>query len=232
MTFCYHSQHCAYCVDCDGLYASFYANRCNNSTHLRHCAFCDGCSDCLFCVNLKNKTYHILNQSYSKEEYQTLKNKILTNKQLFETSAENYTSLLKKSIRLYTNNISCENCTGDMLTNSKNSLNCYDAMDLEDCVNLDNSGDCRDCRDLYAGYWNSTLCYEGMEVQGYNVLFSCNCLNDNKFLLYCHQCMNGCAYCFGCSGLKNKQYCILNKQYTKEAYEHLVPRIIQHMEES
>jgi hypothetical protein len=29
--------------------------------------------------------------------------------------------------------------------------------------------------------------------------------------------------------LRNKEYCILNKQYTKEEYEQLVPQIIDHM---
>ena len=31
------------------------------------------------------------------------------------------------------------------------------------------------------------------------------------------------------SSLRNKSYCILNKQYTKEEYEELVPKIIEHM---
>ena len=34
---------------------------------------------------------------------------------------------------------------------------------------------------------------------------------------------------FGCVGLRNKQYCILNRQYTKEEYEALVPKVIAHM---
>jgi hypothetical protein len=36
--------------------------------------------------------------------------------------------------------------------------------------------------------------------------------------------------CFGCVGLKNKQYCIFNKQYTKEAYIETVQRLIEHMQ--
>jgi hypothetical protein len=36
---------------------------------------------------------------------------------------------------------------------------------------------------------------------------------------------------FGCVGMRKKQYCILNKQYTKEEYEELVPRIRKHMDE-
>jgi hypothetical protein len=34
---------------------------------------------------------------------------------------------------------------------------------------------------------------------------------------------------FGCIGLRGKQYCILNKQYTKEEYFKLVPKIIEQM---
>jgi hypothetical protein len=37
---------------------------------------------------------------------------------------------------------------------------------------------------------------------------------------------------FGCVGLNQKQYCIFNKQYTKEEYEKLVPKIIEHMQKT
>ena len=39
----------------------------------------------------------------------------------------------------------------------------------------------------------------------------------------------GVSDVFGCVGLKKKQYCILNKQYTKEEYENLLPKVIKHM---
>ena len=47
-------------------------------------------------------------------------------------------------------------------------------------------------------------------------------------MVYCISCF-GSHDCFGCVGLRNKSYCILNTQYTKEEYEELVPRIIIHM---
>ncbi len=47
-------------------------------------------------------------------------------------------------------------------------------------------------------------------------------------MLYCMFCP-GSSDCFGCVGLKRKRYCILNKQYSKEEYEELVPKIIAHM---
>jgi hypothetical protein len=38
-----------------------------------------------------------------------------------------------------------------------------------------------------------------------------------------------CKNCFGCISLKNKEYCIFNKQYTKQEYEELVSKIIEKM---
>jgi hypothetical protein len=45
---------------------------------------------------------------------------------------------------------------------------------------------------------------------------------------YCYNCVS-LNNSFGCANLKQTNYCILNKQYTKEEYEELVPKIIQHM---
>jgi hypothetical protein len=48
--------------------------------------------------------------------------------------------------------------------------------------------------------------------------------------MYCDILLSNASYCFGCIGLhNNEQYCILNRQYTKEEYETLVPQIIEHM---
>ena len=46
---------------------------------------------------------------------------------------------------------------------------------------------------------------------------------------YYSDCVSSCNNCFGCTGLNHKEYCILNKQYTKEQYEELLPKIVDHM---
>jgi hypothetical protein len=38
--------------------------------------------------------------------------------------------------------------------------------------------------------------------------------------------------CFGCVNMKNVEYCIFNKQYTKKEYEIQVAKIISHMQET
>jgi hypothetical protein len=77
-------------------------------------------------------------------------------------------------------------------------------------------------------YWgkNSELIYECSSI-GYqcsNVAFSNECWDQLIRAQYCVNC-HGSSDLFGCVGLRKKQYCILNKQYTKEEYEKIVAEI-------
>ena len=47
--------------------------------------------------------------------------------------------------------------------------------------------------------------------------------------LFCFQC-NDVKDCFGCVGLRKAQYCVFNKQYTKERYENIVSAILETMQ--
>ena len=47
---------------------------------------------------------------------------------------------------------------------------------------------------------------------------------------YCFNCEGG-SNLFGCVGLRNKEYCIFNKQYSKDDYLNLREKIIHHMSE-
>jgi hypothetical protein len=60
----------------------------------------------------------------------------------------------------------------------------------------------------------------------------CGCHHNRGVsnLYYCYY-MEECSYCLGCIGLKNKSYCILNKQYTKEERYQKVDEIFAAMEQ-
>ena len=76
-------------------------------------------------------------------------------------------------------------------------------------------------------------CYEVMSgVDMYNSKFMLWINHGPNDSLYCVLCVNNCDNLFGCVGLKNKHYCIFNKQYTKDEYEALVPKIIEHMKKT
>ncbi|MFH1670935.1 MAG: hypothetical protein ABIA92_05130, partial [Patescibacteria group bacterium] len=129
----------------------------------------------------------------------------------------------------YAQLINCESCTGDSLSDAKNCQECYDSFDLEDCKYIINGPEkLKDCYD-FTGITTSELCYEGASILGaMRLLFSERCWNSTYDIAYCSLCMN-CSNCFGCIALQNKEFCILNKQYTKEQYNELVPKIIELM---
>ena len=77
-------------------------------------------------------------------------------------------------------------------------------------------------------------------IQAELIYNSINCWINVYKLNFCNQCWecsdmiyssncNWSKNCFWSVSLINKEYCILNKQYTKEEYEILVPKIINHM---
>jgi hypothetical protein len=65
-------------------------------------------------------------------------------------------------------------------------------------------------------------------ADSYNILFSSNAAMASSNLLYCYN-TEAARNCFGCASIHNQQYCILNKQFSKEDYEKLVGKIIEHM---
>ena len=60
-----------------------------------------------------------------------------------------------------------------------------------------------------------------------NIKFCCwnYYVHDLEYCFGCH----GSGNLFGCVGIRSGEYCILNKQYTKEEYKDIVPKIIEQM---
>ena len=122
--------------------------------------------------------------------------------------------------------------SGDYIYESKNTINCFRIKGVEDGKFVQNilTGPVRDCYDFTNYGDNAELIYEclclGTGVS--NVKFSTQIYPNARNLTYCIFCNNSMDL-FGCVGLRKKQYCIFNKQYTKKEYEELIPKIIQHM---
>lgn len=125
---------------------------------------------------------------------------------------------LRRSVpRLSLMNTKAENSEYCNITTS--NRNCYLVFGgdfNEDCIYSVFSMHCKNCSDLY---WvnRAELCYDLVDCSDvYNVLYSQNSYNcgDSAFLYECR----GCSDCFMCVGLRNKQYYILNKQYSPEEH--------------
>jgi hypothetical protein len=132
------------------------------------------------------------------------------------------------AIRRFANIYQSTNCTGHNIRKSKNSRDCFDiAISAEDSKFAIHSLQLKNNYDVYGNY-KDELCYEAVDNDvGMNNLGTITVYSSHG-CFYCFTCQAS-SNLFGCVGLRGKEYCILNKQYTKEQYEELVPKIIKHM---
>ncbi len=205
-----YSQLCLACIDSQFLYD------------------CNSCSDCFMCVNLRNKKYNFKNEQYSKEEYE----KILESYKLdtfsgVETAQKEFDEFIKKYPRRYSTIFRSLNCSGDAISDSKNIKDCFNVKKSENCRWVCNADAPKDSYDLTIG-GELSECYEGItsdhSSRNFFGIFSWKD-QDVEYTQHCHS----SQYLFGCAGIKNKKYCIFNKQYTKEEYENLRTKILEQM---
>ncbi|MBU1124340.1 hypothetical protein KJ652_07220 [Patescibacteria group bacterium] len=229
-TFAYHSTLCYECIQVYNCYNVRHAMYMDGCSDCAFCYDCKGCKDCLLSINLRDKQYVILNEQHTKEEYE---------KKLAELKLNSYESVLnvfdiwnkmriEKGIYRDMSNLNCENSTGNNLKDCKNCTECYNASNCEDCKYLYDVLDAKDCQDLNYSLYKPEVSYDLIStLQMRNCAFSLASHYCND-VYYCEMCNNSHDL-FGCIALNHKENCILNKQYSKEEYEELVPKIIEKM---
>lgn len=238
-------MYCRNCVDCDWTtrcelcYFCTYSKECYNSQFVFNskncsdCAFvenCQGCNECIMCFDLINKEYHIDNTPYSREEYFSKKARLINGG--YQKQQELWQKFLQrrqKRIVKYANTINCENCTGDYIFYSKNCGNCYECTESEDCRDCRVIFEAKDCFDAdYIGK-DSSLVFNTMSTDTVNnVMCSAPFTISSSDIAYCELAISS-KNLFGCIGLRHKEYCILNKQYSREEYVSLRAKIVEHM---
>ncbi len=232
-TFIKFCQYCYNCVDCMNCYQLVSGKDCTDCRDSYFLSDCRSCSDCIACKGLRNKQYCIQNKQYTKEKYF----KILEKSGLQKSSGLNTIEKIFRNFdikipSLFSRQINCQNVSGDYLKESKNCKECFDTHKTENSAFL--SYATRDVFNTYdSGYVvEATDSYENISlVTGHHALFNDLTWFGNSDLMYSHL-MFQSQNCFGCIGLQHKQYCVLNTQYTKEEYEKLVPKIIEHMQKT
>ena len=191
---------------------------------------CSNCQDCFGCVNLRNKRFCILNEQYSKEQYEEKIKDMNVGSHIFvESFKKEFWNFSLKFPRKFANIVNSTNSTGDEIRNSNNidkSFSCYDSENIKYGYRCIKEKDVMDvCFNLSA-----TSIYEhALGSTGGNFLkFIINGNVGLSYSEYIDNCSN-VSNMFACIGLKNKQYYILNKQYTKEKYFEMVEKIKKHM---
>lgn len=223
---CYESMdsrncyRCMYVQDCDT------CSDCTFSSGLR------GCTSCIGCHGLVQKKYCAFNGQLTETDWKTLYGSMRLTRLLIGEIQKRSEALRLATPQRFASLVQCENVTGDRCTESRNCREVFDCNTLEDCAYcFEISDGLKDSRDCSVWGERAQLFYEcqAAGTDGFHCLFCDQIWRNNRDLYYCIQCFPGTTDCFGCFSLHNHRYCILNKQYTKEEYESLVPQIISHM---
>jgi len=225
---------CYECINCETCYRTFFSRDCTECRNVILSVDCRNCSDCFGCAGLRNKRHCIFNQQHSKEEYEKfMEENPLTFSNLQKLRAKAEEVWLATPHRFATI-FKCQDVTGDVLSESKNARNAWFSEKLEDCRHIYIAADLKDTVDATALGW-SQLSYECAHAMG---------LSNSKFctysivsgtgapasmgLEYCYGTVTS-SNCFGCVNLSKGEYCILNKQYSKEDYIELREKIVKQM---
>lgn len=228
------SERCYGNINCTKCYNTHFSEDVDDSVDVLFSKNCSGCSNCFGCINLKGKKYHIFNEPYSKEEY---KKKVaefqLDSFATLRQMREEVFAFWKSQPHKFMHERRNVNVSGDYVINSKNAKHAYLARGVEDgkFCQVITFGPAKDVYDYTVWGNNAELIYEclGVGENARNVKFSFNCWPNTYDVEYSWWCVSS-SNIFGCANVKRKQYCVLNKQYSKKEYEVLKARIIEDME--
>ena len=229
--FCYDSMNVFKCNKCVGATG--------NVTESLDCFFlrdCDNCQNCFASANLRNKKYYIFNKPYTIEDYfKEIKKWDLGSYAMYQKIKNQAEEHWKKFPPRPVYDDFSVNCTGSYVFQSKNCQQCFEVQGAENSkyIFFAYIPPIKDTYDLTAWGHNVSLCYE-----------ACSCGEGASELKFCRACGLGSydveysAYCygrtshlFGCISVKNGEYCILNKRYSKEDFEKFKAKIIEQMKE-
>jgi hypothetical protein len=210
--FAIKSHHCYDCLQINNCFNLHHSENCNNCSDCSYVYNCTNCHNCFNCTNLENRSYCIDNIQYTEEEY---------NKHPKKAPDD-----LTRSPVLWCRQQWCDKSFWNNLTNCNE---CCFISDTVDSINTKYTRyECwaKNCMDTFTSY-NDVCIYMISCPDSYSCW--CNFYGRSlKYSWYCCNCYN-CSNCFACVWLRDKQYCIYNKQYTKEKYNQIVPEIIAQM---
>ena len=230
------SDSCELCYDINDCYNCYRvanskgAHNCHDASFLVDCR---GCSDCIGCVNLSQRQYFILNKQYSREAYLEEKERLaLDTYEGWEAFRKVFEDFLSQQPQKYAEIINAPGSTGNYIKNAKRctySFHCYDA---EECRYAEHAWrNAKECVDVSTAGRNAELIYNSINtgIDTAHCICAAICWS-NMYAEYAMYCFNS-NNILGCFGLRKKDYCILNKQYTKEEYFVLREKIIQSMKD-
>ncbi|MDD5721397.1 MAG: hypothetical protein PHT16_03050 [Candidatus Pacebacteria bacterium] len=222
-------------IQCENSNRLFFSKNSDNCVDSYFLYECKNCTNCFGCTNLKNKQYCFFNKQMKREEYlATIQNLNLGSYDSLQKNKDKFKDLYLNSIHRHSLLINTKECTGNNIRNARNCKYCFDVLGNDSENSKYTTHSVLGVKDSYDNYGMSkaesvyetiALGFESNENSDYKFSFFIKDSSDISYSINC----SGSIHLFACVGLRNKSYCILNHQYTKEQYEELVPKIIKHM---
>lgn len=234
VTMCGGLELCYQLINSGPGFRMFYSEDCENCQEVYFSKDLSGCNNCFGCVGLRKKSYCIFNEQYTKEEYQRkLKEFGVDSYKNVEALRQQALAFWKKYPHKFAHTLRNLNVTGDYIYSSKNAKDMYVVHEgAEDCryCGILTMPPAKDCYDYNIWGNGAQRVYECIIVgeAADTIKFSYQAWSSVRNIEYSFFAVSS-SNLFGCANTRNKQYCILNKQYTKEEYEKLREKIIQDM---
>ena len=226
-------------------YESFWLNSCRNAIYSSQCessydiAFCKDCvgvNNCFGCVGLRKKAFCIFNEQYTKEEYlKTIASFDLGSHQAMQGMRGRVAKFWLRFPNKYINGLQNTDVSGNYISHSRNVRESFlvrESENLRYCQYVQELPASKDCYDYTAWGSGNQQIYEcvGCGLGTNNIKFCYNVQENVHDIEYSFMCQSS-SNLFGCVGLRKKEYCVLNKQYSKEEYEKLTALIRKQMSE-
>ncbi len=229
--FVFKSELLYECTDSSECYSCTHGQRIRTCTETHWSSDCVGCQNCFACVGLRKKEFHILNKPCTREEWKSLIEDPKKQQEILKNLRKIYLDTPRKHAEM----LHCEDCTGDLLLHSQRAHSCWDGFDLEDCLYCDGLRNAKNCLDVsYYGCSRENVGLFNCEAVGHgasDIMCSKLIWGGSNSVAYSYECFASHDL-FGCCGLRHAEYCIFNKQYTKEEYFKLREKIVSHMKKS
>ncbi len=224
------SESCYECIDVYKCFNCFYVQKADNVRDTMYGYDLSNCHDVFGCVNLANKSYCIFNRQLTKEAYESIieSYKALPPQKILALLEE---LSLKYPITQSAAERNVNSPFGNHVYDCKNCYMCFDTGRSEDCLYLSDCGDNKQSIDMTYAYKGCDMSYQVIDsVRLHNCNFILNSENcqDSSYLINC----KGVKNSLGCIGLQYKEYCILNRQFSKDEYEKIASQIKKSLTES
>lgn len=226
----YGCAFCYECVDCHQCFRLRWSEHCVDCRDSYFLNNCYGCNCCIFCSNLRDKQYCVFNEQVSPEQYEQLVQAwFFTSRSKVEEGKERFKEFLDEHVRA-TTSVAPEVIGDNYLyncTRMSGSFECCDCSDVFYSAGLVRATRCIDCLGFGDNLNRAAQCID-VGNNATNVVNCISCFGSVSNLRYCSHCEDS-ANLLGCIGLRGKEFCILNKQYSEADYRFHYDLLVQNM---